>query len=75
MFYRQIQALSDVGSLTAWLFTEEEQAHNHCQVGNIGLQLKVIVDWLDTIDKDWLIRVVTFAKAGSCRRRFCKLQN
>ena len=50
MFYRQIQALSDVGSLTAWLFTEEEQAHNHCQVGNIGLQLKVIVDWLDTIE-------------------------
>jgi len=50
MFNRQIEALGNVGSLTARLFTEAEQAQNHCQVGNIGLQLNIIVNWLDTID-------------------------
>ena len=49
MFYNQIEALPNVSSLTARLFTEAEQAQNHCQVGNIGLQLKYIVDWLNTI--------------------------
>ncbi len=38
-----------VRSLTAQLFTEAEQAQNHCQAGNIGLALRVIVDWLDLI--------------------------
>lgn len=49
MFYNQIQALPNVSSLTARLFTEAEQAQNHCQVGNIGLQLNYIIDWLNTI--------------------------
>jgi pimeloyl-ACP methyl ester carboxylesterase len=50
MFYSQIAALPNVSSLTARLFTEAEQAQNHCQVGNIGLQLNYIVDWLDSIE-------------------------
>jgi hypothetical protein len=28
-------------------YTEAEQAQNHCQVGNMGLAIKVILDWLD----------------------------
>jgi len=34
-------------SVTARVFTEAEQASNHCQIGNTGLALKVILDWLD----------------------------
>ena len=34
-------------SVTARVFTEAEQASNHCQTGNTGLALKVILDWLD----------------------------
>ena len=49
MFYRQIEALSNVRSLTARLFTKAEQAQNHCQAGNVGLGLQVIVTWLDQI--------------------------
>lgn len=49
MFSRQIAMLTNVRSLTARLFTEADQAQNHIQVGNIGLGLRVIVDWLDRI--------------------------
>ena len=49
MFYRQIEALRNVRSLTARLFTEAEQAQNHCQAGNVGLGLRVIVDWLNLV--------------------------
>ncbi len=46
-FYQQIEALKNVRSLTARLFTRAEQAQNHCQVGNLGLALDVIVDWIE----------------------------
>jgi len=49
IFSRQIAALTTVRSLTARLFTEADQAENHIQVGNIGLGLQVIIDWLDRI--------------------------
>lgn len=49
MFYRQIEALSNVRSLTARLFTEAEQAQNHCEAGNVGLALRVMVDWLNLV--------------------------
>lgn len=47
MFYRQIEALTRVRSLTARLFKKAEHAQNHCQLGNVGLALRVIVDWLE----------------------------
>lgn len=46
-FYRQIKTLSNARSITARLFTESESAQNHCQVGNYGLALRTIVNWLD----------------------------
>jgi len=49
MFYRQIEALTNVRSLTARLFTEAEQAQNHCEAGNVGLALRVMVDWLNLV--------------------------
>jgi pimeloyl-ACP methyl ester carboxylesterase len=45
-FYDQIQKLKNVRSLTARLFTEKEQAQNHCQVGNVELSLQVITEWI-----------------------------
>ena len=48
-FYRQIRMLTNARSITARLFTRKECAQNHCQVGNFGLALRTIVNWLDGI--------------------------
>jgi alpha-beta hydrolase superfamily lysophospholipase len=45
----QIATLTRARSITARVFTEAEQAQNHVQVGNLGLALRVIVDWLESI--------------------------
>jgi len=42
----QIKALTNAKSVTGRVFTKEEQAHNHCQVGNTGLALDVMVKWI-----------------------------
>jgi pimeloyl-ACP methyl ester carboxylesterase len=46
-FHRQIRMLTSARSITARLFTPRESAASHCQVGNYGLALCTIVDWLD----------------------------
>jgi pimeloyl-ACP methyl ester carboxylesterase len=46
-FYRQIEALKNTRSLTARLFTRAEQAHNHCQVGNLRLAVEYIYNWIE----------------------------
>ena len=48
-FCKQIDALKNVRSLTARLFTKEEHASAHCQIGNIGLALDVITGWIDFV--------------------------
>ena len=48
-FYDQIKTLRNVRSLTARLFTRAEHAQIHCQIGNLGLALQVIVEWLDAM--------------------------
>jgi pimeloyl-ACP methyl ester carboxylesterase len=47
MLGEHLLTLTAVRSVTARVFTEAEQASNHCQIGNTGLALKVILDWLD----------------------------
>jgi pimeloyl-ACP methyl ester carboxylesterase len=47
MHNMQIKALTNAKSVTARVFTKEEQAQNHCQIGNIGLALDVMVKWID----------------------------
>jgi alpha-beta hydrolase superfamily lysophospholipase len=47
-FYRQIEALTNVRSLTARMFTRAEQAQSHCQVGNLGLAIDLIVNWIES---------------------------
>lgn len=47
MHKMQVEALTGAKSLTARIFTREEHAHNHCQIGNIGLALDVMLKWLE----------------------------
>jgi pimeloyl-ACP methyl ester carboxylesterase len=45
----QIEALIGARSVTDRIFTREEHAQNHCQVGNIGLALDVMAAWLEDV--------------------------
>jgi pimeloyl-ACP methyl ester carboxylesterase len=45
----QVAALTNSRSVTPRVFTRAEQAHNHCQVGNIGLALETMLAWLREI--------------------------
>ncbi|MBN2071624.1 MAG: alpha/beta hydrolase [Candidatus Krumholzibacteriota bacterium] len=48
MLDMQIKALKNAKSVTSRVFTKEEQGQNHCQVGNIGLSLEVMAEWIAT---------------------------
>ncbi|HPB84091.1 MAG TPA: alpha/beta hydrolase, partial [Spirochaetota bacterium] len=49
-FYKQeIDALTNVSSLTFRLFTERESAHNHCNAGNPALVLDTIASWIAVV--------------------------
>lgn len=43
---QEIDAMTNVRSLTFRLFTEQEAAANHCQVGNAKLALDTIMNWI-----------------------------
>jgi alpha-beta hydrolase superfamily lysophospholipase len=47
MHDKQVKALTNARSITSRMFTKEEQAQNHCQIGNMGLALDVIIKWLE----------------------------
>ena len=46
MHNMQVKALTNAKSVTAKVFTKEKHAQNHCQIGNIGLALNVMVKWI-----------------------------
>jgi pimeloyl-ACP methyl ester carboxylesterase len=46
-FFQQVEVLKNARSLTARLFTRNEQAQNHCQVGNLGLAVDQITNWIN----------------------------
>jgi hypothetical protein len=46
MHAMQVKALTGAASVTDRVFTREEQAQNHCQIGNVCLALDVMVKWL-----------------------------
>ena len=53
----QIRTLTHARSITSRVFTREEQAHEHIQVGNYGLQYRVIKNWIElTQDKERLMQ-------------------
>lgn len=45
--FSQIDMLKNARTVTARVFTKNESAQNHCQVGNYGLALRTIINWLD----------------------------
>lgn len=49
MLDMQVKALTNAKSVTAKIFTKEEHAQNHCQVGNIGLSLDIMLKWIEEI--------------------------
>jgi len=49
MHAMQIKALTNARSVTGRVFTREEHAQNHCQTGNIGLALDVMVRWIESL--------------------------
>jgi pimeloyl-ACP methyl ester carboxylesterase len=48
MHAMQVRALTNARSVTPRVFTKEEHAQNHCQIGNVGLALAVMVEWIKT---------------------------
>jgi len=42
-----IKSLKNAKSVTDLIYTRETNAHNHCQIGNIPLVCKDVIDWLD----------------------------
>lgn len=47
VLWRQAAALTNARSITTRVFTADEQASNHCQVGNTGAATRVIDDWVN----------------------------
>jgi pimeloyl-ACP methyl ester carboxylesterase len=48
-FFEQGNTLKNVRSLTMRMFTKKENAQNHCHLGNIGLSIEVILNWLEEV--------------------------
>ena len=49
MHNMQVKALENAASVTPMVFTSEVHGENHCQIGNLGFALSVVVEWLG----DW----------------------
>jgi len=43
----QLRRLTSARSVTDRVFTRADQAENHCQIGNLGLALGVMADWIE----------------------------
>ncbi|MBT9519519.1 MAG: alpha/beta hydrolase [Dechloromonas sp.] len=65
-FHQQIKALQNARSITARLFTRSESAQNHCQVGNYGLALRTIVNWLNYISVENTQPLLTSGRDPVC---------
>lgn len=51
LYSKEIEVLTNAKSVTFRLFTEKEQASDHCQCGNTKLALDTILSWLDLVKK------------------------
>ena len=52
LLYKQQKALINARSITTRIFTKEEHADQHCQMGNIGLALGFMLDWIDKSEQN-----------------------
>lgn len=48
----QVEALVNAKSVKSRLFTKEEHADQHCQIGNTKLVLDVIVEWIEEVQNN-----------------------
>jgi hypothetical protein len=48
MHEMQLKALINAKSVTGRIFTKEEHAGNHCQIGNYKLALKTMIEWINS---------------------------
>ncbi len=46
----QVRRLVAARSVTDRVFTKAEHAGSHCQIGNVGLALRVMRDWIENVD-------------------------
>lgn len=51
-FKDQVDALVNAKSVESRLFTKEEHADHHCQVGNTKLVLDVMVEWIERVSRN-----------------------
>ncbi len=47
MHNMQLKALTNARSVSDVVFTKENHAQNHCQIGNIGLALDTMIKWIE----------------------------
>ena len=52
LYQTELDALTNVQSLTFRLFTSKESASNHCNVGNSKLCFDTMIHWIEQIKKD-----------------------
>ncbi|SFD14514.1 alpha/beta fold hydrolase [Clostridium uliginosum] len=51
LYKEEIDSLTNVKSLTFRLFTDKEEADNHCNVSNCKLSLDTVLNWIEQIKK------------------------
>lgn len=49
MHKKQVDALANAKSVTDKVFYEDTYASNHCQVGNMELNLNTMIDWIESL--------------------------
>ncbi len=47
LYHKQWKALTHARSIAGRIFTEADGAPHHCAIGNMGLAIQVMIDWLD----------------------------
>lgn len=51
MHKKQVKALVNANTVTERVFYKDSSASNHCQIGNMPLNLKVMTEWIEKFDK------------------------
>ena len=49
LYQRQWNALINAKSIKGRIFTDDDQASHHCAIGNMGMAVRVMLEWLDEI--------------------------
>lgn len=49
---KMVNELKNAGSLADRVFTPATQAHNHCQIGNIGLAMDTMAGWMNRFNPE-----------------------